>query len=113
MIEESQVSQMVGQKVLVTTDAWFTAPDGCSYKAVCGKLVCVESDKEVLGLKTNAHSTNWYIQVGRMLVAGCQIHYVINCEGVDVNFNRSKSEVTHEGVNKPITQDSRIYNADF
>ena len=64
-------------KYLITTDNWFYAPDGKQYRAVWGDVE-VLSD-EVLGVKTNARSSNWYAKVGtdrnHVIVAGCQIHY--------------------------------------
>ena len=69
-------------KYLITTDAWFIAPDGKQYKAVWGE-VNVISDM-FLGIKTNAHSSNWFVKVGsesnHVIVAGCQVHYAIRCE---------------------------------
>ena len=112
-MNKSQVSQVTGKKVLVTTDCWFTAPDGENYNSVYGELIGVHSDADTLGIKTNAKSTNWYAQVGRMIVAGCQIHYAINCDGVDVNFGKSTQEATHEGKCITSKRPSRIYNADF
>jgi len=68
-------------KYLITTDAWFYAPDGLKYRGVWGEVKIVEDS--VLGLKTNRSSTNWYAYVGSeekgMLVAGCQIHYAVKC----------------------------------
>jgi len=69
-----------GKKYLVTTDNWFFAPDGHSYKSVWGTAVAIQSDEEVLGIKTNRGSTNWYLLIGKMLIAGCQIHYAIQCD---------------------------------
>ena len=112
-MNKSQTEQMIGKKILVTTDCWFVAPDGEQYNSVYGELIGVHSDADTLGIKTNAKSTNWYAQVGRMLVAGCQIHYAINCDGVDVNFGESNHEGTHEGKAVNSKHNSRIYNADF
>lgn len=68
----------LSENFLITTDAWFVAPDGQQYRAVWGK-VTVHTDEETLGIKTNAKSSNWYVLVGseekRVVIAGCQIHY--------------------------------------
>lgn len=70
-------------KYLITTDGWFFAPNGKQYKAVWGD-VQVMDDTTIVGIKTNARSTNWYVKVGSeenfMCVAGCQIHYFIKCD---------------------------------
>lgn len=67
---------------LITTDAWFYAPDGLKYKAVWGNVEILEDS--ILGVKTNRNSSNWYAFVGSkengMIVAGCQIHYAVKCK---------------------------------
>lgn len=69
-------------KYLITTDGWFTAPNGKQYKAAWGNVEIIEDTS--LGLKTNRNSTNWYAKVGsednHIIIAGCQIHYAIKCE---------------------------------
>ena len=69
----------IGENVLVTCDNWFFAPDGQQYRAVWGKVYGVRQDNEVLGIKTNRGSTNWYLEIGSMILAGCQIHYAVHC----------------------------------
>lgn len=68
-------------KYLITTDAFFTAPDGRSYDAVWGEVEVLEDS--YLGIKTNRNSSNWYLKVGNednhVLIAGCQIHYAVKC----------------------------------
>src|SRR3990172_4467675 len=69
-------------KYLITTDAWFLAPDGKNYKAVWGEVEIIEDS--FLGLKTNRNSSNWFAKVGtesnHVIVAGCQVHYAVRCE---------------------------------
>lgn len=69
-------------KYLITTDAWFYAPDGKQYKAAWGDVQIVEDT--FLGLKTNRNSSNWFAKVGseqnHIVIAGCQIHYAVKCE---------------------------------
>lgn len=101
----------VGDKVLVTTDAWFFAPDGEEYRAVFGTLHGVYTSEDTLGVKTNARSTNWYVVIGNMTLAGCQIHYVIKTQWV--SFEPPMRELEKDGslcLSKANT--SRIYNAD-
>ena len=86
---------MIGRMALVTTDGWFIAPDGEQYRAVFGTLRGVRSDSDTLGIKTNARSTNWYLQVGDMLIAGCQIHYVMLANRV--SLKPPMLEGQHEG----------------
>ena len=67
---------------LITTDAWFIAPDGKQYKSVWGYVHII--DDSFLGIKTNRNSSNWFAKIGsednHVIVAGCQIHYAIRCE---------------------------------
>jgi hypothetical protein len=70
-------------KYLITTDNWFYGPDGKQYRGVWGE-VQIFDDNQILGIKTNMRSTNWYAKVGteenHVIIAGCQIHYAIKCE---------------------------------
>ena len=75
-------SMQIGQKALITTDAWFYAPDGRQYRAVFGTVKAVRTSEETLGVRTNARSTNWYVEIGNLTVAGCQIHYALRCDAV-------------------------------
>ena len=101
----------VGDNVLVTTDNWFFAPDGRQYRAVWGELVGVFTDDEVLGIKTNRGSTNWYVVVGNMTVAGCQVHYAIKCDEEPYHSHRADDYDAATGRYKSFTMDSRIYFA--
>lgn len=66
---------------LITTDNWFYAPDGLKYKAIWGNVKILED--EILGVKTNRNSSNWFAFVGSenkgAVIAGCQIHYAVKC----------------------------------
>ena len=100
----------VGKKALINTDNWFTAPDGQQYKAVFGTVNRVLDSTEALGVRTNARSTNWYVEIGNMTIAGCQIHYAVQTDscnlGVTDNYEVKDGEVLR------FQQPSRIYNAD-
>jgi len=71
-------------KYLITTDAWFIAPDGKQYKAAWGDVEILEDT--FLGLKTNKNSANWFAKVGgnesHIIIAGCQIHYAVRCDKI-------------------------------
>lgn len=64
----------------------------------------IHEDQKVLGIKTNRHSSNWFLEIGNMVIAGCQIHYAIKTKG----FSRRAVEA----VDKDGTKQSMIYNAD-
>lgn len=100
----------IGQTILVTTDNWFIAPDGSQYRAVFGTVQGILNDTETLGKKTNARSTNWYVKVGNMLIAGCQIHYAIATKFY--NAGRATGWVVENGEIREYMQPTTVYNAD-
>jgi len=101
----------INKKYLITTDAWFYAPDGEMYRAVFGTVSAIMSDADTLGIKTNARSTNWYAVIGNMIVAGCQIHYAIQTD--TVSTKPPTREMEHEGRLCTAPQpNTRIYMAD-
>jgi hypothetical protein len=101
----------IGEKALITTDNWFFAPDGKSYRAVFGTVKGVKSAEETLGIKTNSKSTNWYVEIGNMTLAGCQIHYAIRADKChDGNVLNWTSPP--EGGVKEFEQPSSIYFTD-
>ena len=69
-------------KYLITTDAWFYAPDGQQYKCAWGEIEILNDG--ILGVKTNRLSSNWFAKIGNeenhVIVAGCQIHYAVRCK---------------------------------
>lgn len=83
---------------LITTDNWFLAPNGKSYKGVWGNVQIV--DDLILKIKTNRMATNWFAMVGshenHVLIAGCQIHYAV----------KTDSEPNTDPVNEYTTNDT-------
>ena len=102
----------VGDTALITSDGWFVAPDGSHYRSVFGTVKGVYDSESVLGVRTNAKSTNWYVGIGDMLLAGCQIHYAIKCKRERVNFGKATDNYVHEGKEVEQLVKSRIYDAD-
>jgi len=101
----------IGAKYLLTTDRWFYAPDGEQYRAVFGTVHEILDAEAVLGIKTNRNSTNWYVLIGDMVVAGCQVFYAIRTE--DYDASPPTAEVDHEGVRHVQSAGiTRIYDAD-
>jgi len=100
-------------KMLITTDDWFYAPDGLKYKSVWGEVVILEDT--LLGIKTNRNSTNWYAQVGSedrgMIVAGCQIHYAVKCNGKPNTHRVTETTYNTEGFQE-MERNSEIYIAE-
>lgn len=104
----------VNDKVLVTTDNWFTAPDGKDYKAVFGTIKGVVNAKEALGITVNARSTDWYLEIGNMVIAGCQIHYIVKTDEaqMETSFNWSTEEKEPNKETILITAPNKIWDAD-
>jgi len=69
-------------KYLITTNEWFAAPDGNEYRAIWGNVEILEDN--ILGVKTNRNSTNWYAKIGdekrHAIISGCQINYAVKCD---------------------------------
>ena len=111
MIDQSSyVSAMIGKKAIITTDEWFYAPCGGQYRAVFGTVHAIESSEETLGIKTNARSTNWYVRIGRMIVAGCRVHYIVATD--ECPPGEIKDVDITNGEVKSITRPTHVYNAD-
>ena len=97
---------------LITTDNWFFAPDGKQYRSAWGKVEVLGDS--MLGIKTNARSANWFIQVGStdkgVIIAGCQVHYAVICEEKP-NIEPYVLENVHEGKTILAPVHTRIYIA--
>lgn len=100
----------IGEKYLITTNNWFYGSDGRQYRAAHGTVTAILDSEQVLGIKANRHSTNWYVEIGNLIIAGCQIHYVLKTDSVEFNTVHDTSE--NNGVVTDIATNSRIYNAD-
>ena len=106
------MQNILGKKYLITTHNWFVAPDGYQYKAVFGTFNGITKDKEILGISTNRHSTDWYATIGNMTIAGCQIYYAIQTEAVSTA--RPTRDIAYEGISNSDSKwaKSYIYLAD-
>lgn len=102
----------IGKKYLVTADNWFFAPDGENYRAVFGTVHDVVDSEQALGMRTNRNSTNWYVVIGDMIMAGCQVHYAMRADSCNLEPSK-RVEIDHDGQRKiGANATSRIYNAD-
>jgi len=100
----------IGDKCLITTDNYFVAPDGKQYRSVFGTVKAVHDAQTVLGIKPNAKSTNWYVEIGNMILAGCQIHYLVKTD--KVSYNMITDTTWGGGIYTTFTRETVIYNAD-
>lgn len=101
--------EYLGKNVLITTQEWFFAPNGRQYRAVWGTLKAIKQAEESLGIRPNARSVNWYVEIGNMTIAGCQINYAVLSE--NVNFGTASESNHHEGRYIESDRASAIYNA--
>lgn len=112
-MDSSMIKTLItpGDKALITTDGWFIAPDGEQYRSAFGTVKGVYDSYNTLGVKTNAKSTNWYVVIGNMTIAGCQIHYAIKTD--KVSYEPPHCSIEHEGVRRyERIRITNIYDAD-
>jgi len=100
-----------GDKALVTTNEWFYAPNGKSYKAVYGTVKAVRTAEQSLGIKPNGKSANWYLEIGSITIAGCQIHYAVRCDDCNLGNVKDWSHSAEHGA-RYYVRPSLIFNAD-
>lgn len=100
-----------GQKALITTNQWFYAPDGKQYGAVFGTVKAIRTDKEAMGITTNRNSTNWYVEIGCMTVAGCQVQYAVRCDHCELGDVEAWHSSASDGLKK-FVKPSSIFDAD-
>jgi hypothetical protein len=106
-----EAADLIGRKVLITCDNYFFAPDGRQYRAVFGTLAAVQTSEESLGIKVSVRSQDWYMTVGNMKIASCQIHYAILTESC--NFERAPDyQISPEKGLLEFNRPSGIYRAD-
>lgn len=103
---------VIGDRVLVTTDNWFFAPNGQMYRAVFGTVKAVRTAEDSLGVRPNGKSTNWYLEIGRMTIAGCQIHYLVRTDTCDLGAVED-SYTKSDGSRGVQLRRSDIYRADW
>ena len=102
---------LIGKKVLVTTQNWFTGNDGLDYKAAYGELKAIHTSQETLGFTPSRQNTNWFIEIGSLVIAGCQVLYLQDCPE-EPNFKKSAAwTVSNEQGFKEYDRPSIIYKA--
>jgi len=100
-------------KYLITTDNWFYASDGKQYRGVWGEIEILSDN--ILGIKTNVRSSNWFAKVGvennHVIIAGCQIHYA--CKSNEKpNNNLVNDYMVENGEIKNYNRPTSIYIAE-
>jgi hypothetical protein len=101
----------IGCRYLLTTSEWFYGPDGKKYKAVFGVVHGIHKAEEYLPAKPSRTSENWFINIGNMTIAGCQVKYGVLVDEVDCGPIRERlwNDVTKLYVEQE--RDSEIYDS--
>lgn len=97
---------LINKKVLITTQGWFYGKDGRSYRGVHGTLKGVYEAGKTLGFIPNRAHANWFIEIGEMVIMGCQVMYIIECDTVNTNdvtdwITEGQTELGTEGQQRP------------
>jgi len=100
----------LNRKVLITCSGWFYAPDGKQYKAVHGTLKAIHEAGKTLGFIPNRAHANWFVEVGDMIIMGCQVMYIVQSE--TVNEGPAKDWNSETGTVQEYERPSAIYVTD-
>jgi hypothetical protein len=76
----------INKKVLITTQNYFVGKDGKQYRSVHGTLKAVHEAGNTLGFIPNRSHANWFIEVGDMVIMGCQVMYLQQVDKVNTDF---------------------------
>lgn len=109
-----ELDKFIGQKVILTTAEWFYGSDGKQYRAIFGTLRKPVAAKEAFGFDVSRNHTNWMVEVGNMIIMGCQVRYVVLCD--TPNFGEVEDWCTPAtAASEPLryTRPSTIYNAEI
>ena len=105
------MKNLIGKNVLITTQDWFVAPNGSEYKACYGELKGVHEAGKTLGFIPNRSHANWYIEIGNMIIMGCQVMYVIEApERPNFSIAKAWSSIPEGGI-KEYERPCLIYDA--
>ncbi len=101
------MNQHIGKKCLVTTDRWFYGKDGKQYRSVWGTLKAVHEAGATLGFIPNRSHANWFIEIGSMVIMGCQVLYFDQVDEVNTGLVEDFTE--KDGVIIKYERPSAIY----
>jgi hypothetical protein len=104
------MEKFLNKKVLVTTQNWFYGSDGKQYRSVWGTLKGVHEAGKTLGFIPNRSHANWFIEIGDMVIMGCQVMYLIQCDNINTSdvFDWVTDNQKENGINK-YTRPTAIY----
>lgn len=104
------MKEHLDKNCLVTTQGWFIAPDGKEYRSVYGKLKAVHEAGKTLGFIPNRSHANWFIEIGNMIIMGCQVMYFIQTDKVNLDKATHWTASDEKGIKEDLAP-SKIYNA--
>jgi hypothetical protein len=109
-MEKIDIKNWIGKNILITTDNWFISPNGQQCNSVWGTLHGCYKAEDTLGIKVNSRSTDWYVSIGNMIIAGCQVHYAMLASECSFKGYEGYSADAQYGIKKyPVP--NAIYNA--
>lgn len=100
----------LNKNVLITCQGWFLAPDGKQYLGAWGKLTAIHEAGKTLGFIPNRSHANWFIELGPMIIMGCQVMYLIACPN-EPELGEVDDFVEKDGEIKIFKRPSKIYKA--
>lgn len=92
------MQNFINKKVLITTQGWFYGKDGKQYRAVHGTLKAIHEAGKTLGFIPNRSHANWFVEIGNMIIMGCQVMYLQQVDEVntgnviDWNYDKDSEE---------------------
>lgn len=102
------MQDFIDKKVLITTQNWFLAPDGKEYMGVYGTLKAIHEAGKTLGFIPNRSHANWFLEIGDMIIMGCQVMYITACPE-EPNLGESEVWDFSNGVMNRGKRPSKIY----
>lgn len=103
------ISDFLNHNVLCTTQNWFVAPDGKQYRAIWGKLNAIHEAGKELGFIPNRSHANWFYEIGKTIIMGCQILYLLRCDEKPNTEIVKDSSADEKGETKYSERPTMIY----
>jgi hypothetical protein len=101
------MQQFINQKVLITASGWFYGPDGRQYRAAWGTLKAIHEAGKTLGFIPNRSHANWFVEIGSMVIMGCQVLYIMRCDQKP-NDGFAKDHSAEAGILREFERPSHI-----
>lgn len=92
------MQEYIGKKVLITTQNYFIGKDGKQYRSVHGTLNAIHEAGKTLGFIPNRAHANWFIEVGDMVIMGCQVMYLEQVECVNTASTKDWKDDEKGGI---------------